>query len=245
MTEGLPLTDELTVVLARMSGLLLSRESVTSALELVTSLAADTVPGAFGCGVSLLDDRGRRTSAAASGPRVEQADSLQYELNLGPCLSAWAQQIVVRVDDTATERRWPRWAQAARERGLRSALSAPLLAGGNALGAMKVYGEQPHSFDRQAEDLLVRFAGQAAVLLANMQAFESAQQLSQGLKEALRTRDVIGTAKGILMARDGVDEDTAFQTLVSMSQRQNTRRRDVAQGIVAATGRRRRGPGSA
>jgi GAF domain-containing protein len=240
MTESLPLTDELATVFARMSGLLLSQESVSSALALVVSLARDTVPGASGCGVSLMDEQGRRTTAAATDARVEQADALQYELNQGPCLAAWAQREVMRIDDTANEQRWERWCAAAHGLGLRSTLSAPMLAGGVALGAIKVYGEQPASFEGRAEDLLVRFASQAAVLLANAQAFESAQELSEGLKEALRTRDVIATAKGILMGRDGLDEETAFSMLVSASQRQNIKLREVADAIVTATSRRQR-----
>ncbi|MCA1711274.1 MAG: GAF and ANTAR domain-containing protein [Actinobacteria bacterium] len=240
MTEGLPLTDELATVFARMSGVLLSQESVSSALALVVSLARDTVPGASGCGVSLMNEQGRRTTAAATDARVEQADALQYELNQGPCLSAWAQREVVRVEDMASERRWERWCAAANELGLRSTLSAPMLVGGGALGAIKVYGEQPGAFHGGAEDLLVRFAAQAAVLLANAQAFESAQELSEGLKTALRSRDVIATAKGILMGRDGLGEDTAFSMLVSASQRQNTKLRDVAEAIVSATSRRQR-----
>lgn len=240
MTEGLPLADELSLVFARMSGLLLSRETVESALQLVTALAADTVPGAIGSGVTLQDPQGRRSTAGATDERVEQADRLQYEMNQGPCLDAWTQQAVMRVDDMTDEQRWPRWSVAAAEAGLRSALSAPLLIDGTAMGAIKVYGEQPHALDGSAERLLVRFAAQAAVLLANVRAFEGAQQMSEGLKNALQTRDTIATAKGILMARDGVDEETAFGMLVNASQRQNIKLREVAEKIVVATVRRQR-----
>jgi len=240
MTEGLPLTDELATVFARMSGLLLSQESVSTALDLVVSLAKDTVPGAAGCGVSLLDEHGRLTTAAVTDPRVEQADALQYQLNQGPCLTAWAQREVVRIDDLASERRWERWCATATGLGLRSTLSAPMLAGGVALGAIKVYGERSGAFESRGEDLLVRFSSQAAVLLANALAFQSTQELSEGLRQALRTRDVIATAKGILMGRDGLGEETAFSMLVSASQRQNIKLREVADGIVAATSRRQR-----
>lgn len=244
MTEGLPLGDEMSLVFARMSGMLLTRESVDAALQLVTSLAADVVPAAVGSGVTLLDVHGRRSTAGATDDRVLQADRLQYEMDEGPCLTAWAQRTVVRIDDTATDRRWPRWCAATARTGLHATLSAPLLASGTALGAIKVYAELPSAFDDTAEDLLVRFAGQAAVLLANAQAFESAAQMSEGLKVALQTRDVIATAKGSLMARDSVDDETAFSMLVSASQRQNVKLREVADKIVAATIRRQRSPGS-
>lgn len=245
MTEPLPLQPiadvnaELVAVFATMSGLLLTRESLDDALVLVTSLAVDSVPGAVGAGVSLLAGPGRRTSAAATDARVEQADALQYELDQGPCLEAWAQQTVMRVEDTLADTRWPRWSRRAAQLGLRSALSAPMHSRGVPLGAIKVYGEEPRVFDARAEGLLVRFAEQAAVLVSNVQAYRNAQQLSEGLKEALEARDTIATAKGILMARDGLQPDAAFQLLVRASQRSNTKLRDVAKEIVAANVRRR------
>src|SRR3954454_20880036 len=132
-----------------MSGLLLSHETVTTALGLVTSLALETVPGSVGAGITLVDESGRRSSAATDD-RVERADALQYEHDEGPCLAATAIRQVVRVDDVAEDRRWPRWAAAVQPLGLRAALSAPLVAGDRGLGAMKVYSDRPRAFDAHA-----------------------------------------------------------------------------------------------
>jgi hypothetical protein len=60
-TSSLPLADELSVVFARMSGLLLSEETVATALGLVSSLLQEAVPGAVGAGVSIVDPAGRRS----------------------------------------------------------------------------------------------------------------------------------------------------------------------------------------
>ncbi|HUQ64459.1 MAG TPA: GAF and ANTAR domain-containing protein [Acidimicrobiales bacterium] len=234
----LPLADELSAVFARMSGFLLSQETVATALGLVTSLAKDTIPGSVGSGVTLTDPRGRRTTAGASDAIVEKADDLQYELDEGPCLDAWMHRTAVRVDDTATEHRWPRWCAAAYGLGMRSALSAPLVAADTALGAMKVYGAQPATFDERSTQVLGKFAAQAAILLANVQSVENAGRLSEGLRDAMRSRDVIGTAKGILMARERIDEDAALVMLVSTSQRQHQKVRDIAQQLVESTARR-------
>lgn len=73
-----------------------------------------------------------------------------------------------------------------------------------------------------------------------MQSLDSARQLSEGLRAALSTRDVIATARGVLMARDGVDEQTAFAMLVSISQRENRTLGDVAADLLAGLARRRR-----
>ena len=236
----LPLSEELAGVYARMSGLLLSQESVQTIVTLVTELATTTIPSATGCAVSLMDERGRRTTTAATHPGVVAADDLQYELDEGPCMSAWRQQTTVRVDDTASDTRWPRWAERVQALDVRAALSSHLNAGGVALGAMKVYSDVPSAFDVADEHLLERFAAQAAIVLANMQSLDSARQLSDGLKNALATRDVIATAKGVLMARDGVDEQTAFAMLVNMSQRENLKLRDVATNLLVGLARRRR-----
>jgi len=240
MADGLPLADELSAVFARMSGLLLSEETVNTAVGLVTALATDAIPGAVGAGVTLVDERGGKTTSGASGPVVEKADSMQYELDEGPCLTAWAQRALVRLDDVGSDRRWPRWCRAVDPLGLRAALSVPLVAGDRALGAVKVYARLPGAFDRQAEHLLVMFAAQAAILLANVQSVDSARRLSDGLKDALRSRDVIATAKGILMAREGIAEELAFAVLVAGAQREHKTLRDAAQAVVGSTVRRGR-----
>lgn len=56
-------------------------------------------------------------------------------------------------------------------------------------------------------------------------------QISQ-LERALETRDIIGQAKGVLMARQRITADTAFELLVRASQRTNIKVRDVAAELV-------------
>jgi AmiR/NasT family two-component response regulator len=78
----------------------------------------------------------------------------------------------------------------------------------------------------------VLFASQAAIVLANAQAYWDARELSSGLSEAMKHRAVIEQAKGMLMAAQGCDEDAAFQLLISASQRENVKLREVALRIV-------------
>ena len=235
----LPLADELSAVFARVAGLLLSEETVATALGLVSSMALDTVPGAVGAGISIMDERGRRSSGSTDA-RVERADALQYELDEGPCLAAAAGRQVVRVDDLTTDLRWPRWAAAVVPFGLRAAMSAPLVAGATTLGALKVYAEQPGSFDVHTERLLTVASAQAAILVANVQTRERARQLSEGLRQAVRSRDLVSTAKGVVMARHGVPEDVAFGMLVSRTGEGGGTLADVARAVVDSAVRRRR-----
>lgn len=224
-------TDPLIPVYAAMSRLV-SQETLSGALADVVSLAAGAVPATVGAGVSLMDERGRRTSAASSSALVERADAVQYELDEGPCLAAWRQQEVVRVHDMDAEPRFPRWSAAAAMLGLGSSLSAPLTAGGTRLGAMKLYAGQKRAFDEASADMLVRFAPIAAVLLANVMAYEQAVTHAGHLKQALVARDTIGMAKGILMAQRNVSDEQAFALLVQQSRKTNRKIRDLADDIV-------------
>lgn len=222
------------VLLAQMSGLLLSDHTVRTALDLVVELAQKTSVATVGAGVSLLG-AGLRVTTAASDPVVEQADRLQYELDEGPCLTAWLQRQGVRIDDIASDTRWPRWSAAVAPLGLRSSLSTPLVAGGEALGAMKIYSRSVAGYGEHDELVLGLFAQQAAVLLANVSSYESTRALADQLKEALATRDVIGQAKGIIMAEQHVDDGAAFTVLVRLSQEGHEKLRDVARRLVDAT----------
>jgi GAF domain-containing protein len=240
MDTELPLADELAAVFARMSGLLLSTETVNTALELVTALAKEAVPNTDGAGITLLDEHGDRVTAAATDPLVSQVDGLQYEHGEGPCLEAWAGRILVRVDDLTREDRWPRWTSAAAATGVRAMVSAPLVAGDEALGALKVYSRHPGTYGGHDEHLLTMFASHAAVLLANVRSYEDARRVSDELRDLVRHRDLVNLAKGVLMAREGVDERTAFLLLTGITREQNKPLREVAGRVTSTTVRRRR-----
>jgi GAF domain-containing protein len=229
----LPPSVDLGTALTQMAGLVLSRETVDTALELVTTLAATATAGTLGAAVTVVDEHGKR-SRAASNAAVEQADALQYELDEGPCLTAWRTRQLVRIDDTTTDGRWPRWNDAVNPLGVRSVISAPLLMGEESIGAMKVYCERPLNYGPHDEHVMRLLAGQAAILLANSQSLQTARRLSRQLTEALATRDAIARATGVLLAQGATDEQEAFATLAAAARRADRPVQDVARALVAA-----------
>lgn len=230
-------SPELTAVLAQLGAVVLSVETIGTTIELVTTLAAKTIPETTGAGVTLIDGRGKRTTAA-SDPMVEQADTLQYQLDSGPCLTAWRDQTSIRIDDTGSETRWPQWIAAIADTNVRAVLSVPLRTGGVSIGAIKVYSAQPNTYDSRAEQLLELFAQQAAILLTNTQTLSDARRLSADLSAALNNRDIIGQAKGVLIAQGAADERAAFSMLAAASQRSNVKVHDVARQVVASASAR-------
>ncbi len=87
-------------------------------------------------------------------------------------------------------------------------------------------------FDEASVATSALFAEQAAVVLANAEAFARVTSTATNLGEALKSRELIDMAKGIVMARQGCDPDTAFDVLREMSQTQHRKLRDVARMLV-------------
>lgn len=228
-SEGLA---DLSAVYRGLSGVLLSDETLQSALNLVTGLAAETVPGSAGAGVTITDE-GRLVTTAASDVAVEQADELQYEVDQGPCLDAMRQLRLVRVDDLARETRWPAWTPRAHAAGITSVLSVPLHLRGDVTGALKVYAAQAFRFGEREEHLLTMFAEQASVLLANVRSRDELQRANARLREVVRSRDLVSMAKGIIMVSRDLTEREAFAALVEEAHQANIPVREVARRILA------------
>lgn len=237
MEPELPLAGELATVLAGTSGLLLSADVAHTGLHLITSVAVETFPDPVGSGVTLLDPDGALVTAAATDVEVERADALQYEMGQGPCLTAWEQHRVVHVPDVTKDDQWPEWSTAIALTGVRSVLSAAIVAGARSLGAVKIYARHPAIFGAREEHLLSMYAAQGAILLQHLRTAQDARRLSDDLKQTLRSRDVVSLAKGMLMARDGVTERTAFLLLVDKAKDRGQTLGDTAEHLVRTADR--------
>ena len=66
------------------------------------------------------------SSEAPTDRLVAELEETQTALNVGPCVAALREHHTVHNHDMATDTRWPRFAQAAIERGVHSPLSFQL-----------------------------------------------------------------------------------------------------------------------
>lgn len=217
-------------VFAEVARALVAQADVQRTLQKIVDLAVETIHGCDHAGVTLL--KGREASTAAASDDVPATvDAIQYETGEGPCLDAIRHHEVYRTGDLAAERRWPQFSRRAqRETGIASMLCFRLFVEGDTLGALNMYSKAEDAFDDEARAVGLVFAAHAAVALAN--AIHDEQ-----LEEALQSRDVIGQAKGILMAQQGVDADRAFDMLRRASQRLNLKLRDLAADVAHSGGR--------
>lgn len=196
---------------------------------------AREVTGAWGAGITTLE-RGRPSTVAATHEEMHTIDKAQYASGRGPCLDSYRSQAVVTIDSTEHDPRYPEFVATARDHGVRSTLSVPLVVAAEGVGALNLYSREEHGFGDEARALALRFAEPAATALVNARLVSDATALAAQLEEALATRGVIERAKGILMARQGVDADTAFDLLRRASQRENVKVREIAARLDSTTG---------
>ncbi|PKZ62992.1 hypothetical protein CYJ73_24260, partial [Gordonia terrae] len=93
------------------------------------------------------------------------------------------------------------------------------------LGALNLYAETPHAFDRDSLALALNLATHAAIAL-------SSARREEQFHSALASRDIIGQAKGMIMERYNIDALQAFELLRKLSQDSNMRLADVAKQLV-------------
>lgn len=194
-------------------------------LQRIVDLGEGTLEHCDGASLMLIGRGGNISTPAASSQVAYESDLLQYATGEGPCLEAIAEHETILLDDLASDQRWPDYRAGALELGVRSMLSLRLFITEDSMGALNLYSRQPNAFDRRSQLIGQVFAAQASVAM-------KAALVEAGLQTALRSRDVIGQAKGIVMARRRVTPDMAFEILKRLSQDRNQKLTSIAEEIA-------------
>jgi GAF domain-containing protein len=212
--------------------LLTDDANLGDALRRVAETGCGVLANCSSASVTIVE-RGRPITVGSTSDVAQALDDAQYDAGDGPCLTAARERVLVRIDDIATERRWPDFAQRAVQRGVHTSLSVPLnLAREDTSGGFNVYGSVAAGFSDDDEQLCQAFAAQASIVVSNAQAYWASLELSANLSKAMESRAVIEQAKGILMTTYRVSADDAFDLLVARSQTENRKLREVASDVV-------------
>jgi hypothetical protein len=203
----------------------LDTDSVHETLQRIVDFAVATIPGCDHAGISVMHSGKVGTPAASDGVAL-RVDAIQCEVHEGPCLDALATEDVFETGDLGAETRWPRFsARTHEETGVTSILAFRLSGRGRTLGSLNLFSKHLDAFGSEAHDIAVLFTVHAGIAL-------QAAQKAETLLAALETRDIIGQAKGILMERQHISDDEAFQVLVRASQRLNIKLSVVASQLA-------------
>lgn len=225
-----------------LSVLLQGERPVDELLRTVVEVAVEVLPGARGASISLaMDTSARRLeTAGASSDAVQRLDEIQYVSGAGPCVHAIRSRSEVRAEMPAAE--WADFSAAAQEASVAAVWSLPLEVRERVTGAFNLYSTGGSPWGDVAAATVGLLVRQASALLSGAVALAQSEQINDTLRRALETRTVIGQAQGVLMARQGIGPDDAFDILRRASQRTNRKLREVAAEIVEGVSHGRHRP---
>jgi hypothetical protein len=193
--------------------------------------------GAAGVGLSMArGPDGLREPVFATGPLSEELEELQFTLGEGPCIDAVRRDEPVLIDDlsaAADRRRWPMFAPAAAERGIRGMFAIPVLVGAARLGVLDVYWRTtgPLSIDVLSDALA--YADAVLVLALDNRGGVTPELENSGQGGLIEWRAEVHQATGLVSVQLGIDVTEALVRLRAYAYLHDRRLADVAASVVA------------
>lgn len=223
--------DRLSLVLASMASVDADAASVIDRV----CMAAVSILSLSGAGISLMVDGQLRGSAGVSEPGVAAVQELQLELGEGPCVDAWTgNEPVLEPDLSEPARvRWPSFAQAGVQAGVRAVFAYPLHVGAIRIGVLVLYRDQPDALDAEELARALVLADLASQIVLAVQAGAPQDSVHELLATEPPHWAVVHQATGMISVQLEVPIDEAFVRLRAHAFADRRSLRDVAREVVA------------
>jgi len=221
---------------AALAAHLFSAGTAADVLDRVVYSAAGLVPEADFASITLRKGESEFETPVSTDAVATRLDEVQYRTGEGPCVDATRRNgDGIAVDqDLRNSRQWPRFGPAAAELGVHSVICFGLLPTSPAprLGALNLYSREAGALGEVDRDVGLLVAAHAGAALGAARSLEAADLRVANLERALLSRDVIGQAKGMLMAHRGITAEEAFDVLRAASQNLNIKLAHIAEAIT-------------
>lgn len=197
---------------------------IEQALARITRIAIGVAPAADYASISIRHYNGRLETVAPTDASVKHLDTLQYQLNEGPCYDALTAEEIVYARDLGQDDRWPSFGPQAAELGVLSQLAVGLAHRGGSLSALNLYSHDLYAFE--SHDAVVSlFTSQAAMV-------QRYALKVQKLNQALSSGTLVGRATGIVMQRHCIGADDALTRLKRLAMSNHADLENIADRVV-------------
>jgi GAF domain-containing protein len=211
-----------------------SDRSLARTLQQVVDTAKKLLD-ADGVGLMLADSNGQLRRASASNQQVQNIEEHQDRAALGLCAAAFAKRTPISVRDIHQDPDSYGLRVILNDAQIVAALSVPVELDGDPVGTLGVYSAAPRDWTDDEVSAVQAYAGVVGSLLAAAVAAHVHGKRAAQLQTALDHRLLIEQAKGMLMAKEGIDAAIAFESLRTAARSSRRRLVDVAHDLV--TGR--------
>lgn len=220
-------TKQIVSALATISEAIISDLYLEDILKLIVNVTAEAM-GSKICSLMLLDKAKKELSVKAT-QSISEAYNKKPNIKLGEGIAGKVAQDgkPITVPDVREDPRYVNRDIAKKEK-LCSLLCVPLTFKGEIVGVLNSYTASPHSFSKNEIDVLKSIANQAAIVIENFRIVVE----SKVIKEELESRKSIERAKGILMKKEGLTEEEAYNRIRKYSMDNRKSMRDVSEAII-------------
>ena len=153
-----------------------------------------------GVGMVLTTDAGPAGTVAATRGAAYAMEAVQFTLGEGPCVDASRSGRPVLLPDLATSgtQRWPGFARAALDAGIRAAFALPLRVGAIRLGVLGLYRDTPGALTTRDVTESLSFADAATTVLLHLQAQGPGDEIGGALMHVLEDYTEVHQATGMI-----------------------------------------------
>ncbi len=216
-------------ILSQVSETVASNRLIEDVLQLIVTMTAQLMNSKI-CSIMLVDQASGELRIAAT-QSLSDAYRRKPPLKVGQSMSGRAvqDQHPVYVSDVKAEDGYF-YRDLAKQEGLHSLLSIPMLMKENPIGVINVYTSSYHAFSDEEVTTLQAIANQSAVAIEHTRLMEKSFEM----QEALEVRKLVERAKGFLMASRGLSEPEAFRLMQRQSMNLRKSMREIADAIILA-----------
>jgi len=217
-------------LLSEVSRTIVSDHYLKEILQLIVTMTAKVMDSQI-CSIMLLDEKRNELFIAAT-QSLSQEYLSKPNLKVGQSISGKVvlEKRPITVLDVKKESGYM-YPDVARNEGIVSLLSVPMMLKDRAIGVINSYTRSEHQFRQEEISILQAVANQAAVAIENTHLSEEILTA----KEALESRKVIERAKGILMKELGVSEDEAYKKIHKKSMDLRKTMKEIADAIILSS----------
>ncbi len=214
-------------VLYQISRALVGKQDLDAILQQVVSMTAE-LAGSKICSLMLLNGKkGELTIKATQSLSTAYRDKPPISIGQSVSGKVVAKKHALQVADVTRDPIY-NYPDIAREEGLKSLLSVPLLLSDKIIGVLNCYTAEEKTFSKEEIQLVQTVANQAAIAIehARVIAEEAEARLS------LETKKAIDGAKRVLMKRHAMNEEDAHRFIQKASMDKNKPQKEIADAII-------------
>jgi len=196
-------------------------------LKLIVTLTANVIKAKV-CNVWLIDEKKQEFNIKATqSMHQEYLNKKTIKLNEGIVGLVAREKKPKIIFDVLKEEQYKE-KKLAREEGLISMASIPMMVKDKVIGVLNVYTNKPYEFTKAEITLLSTIANQAAVAIEKTELIVK----TKIIQEELDTRKKTERAKGILMEERNINESEAFSLMRNSSMNKRISMKEIAEAII-------------